>query len=78
MLDPLTALSIASSLVQLVDFSITLVKDAREISLGGRSIDVNELKIVTTDLIGLNAALKRRTGPGVCVEQSLAIEEQVC
>jgi hypothetical protein len=78
MLDPLTALSLASSLVQLVDFSITLVKDAREISLGGRSVDVNELEIVTADLIGLNAALKRRTGPGVGVEQSLAIEEQVC
>lgn len=78
MLDPLTALSLASSLVQLVDFSITLVKDVREISLGGRSVDVNELEIVTADLIGLNAALKRRTGPGVGVAQSLAIEEQVC
>jgi hypothetical protein len=78
MLDPLTALSVASSLVQLVDFSITLVKDAREISLGGRSVDVNELEIVTADLIDLNAALKRRTGPGVGVGQSLAIEEQVC
>lgn len=57
MLDPLTTLSLASSIVQLVDFSIELVTDGVELYNKGSLSNYNELEQATLDLTQLTKAL---------------------
>jgi hypothetical protein len=61
MLDPLTALSVAGTIVQFVDFSGKLLAKSREIykSASGASIDNNQLEAIAKDLEGLNARLRK-------------------
>jgi len=61
MLDPLTALSVAGTIVQFVDFSSKLLAKSREIyeSASGASIDNNQLEAIAKDLEGLNARLRK-------------------
>lgn len=57
MMDPLTALSLASSIVQFVDFGIKLVGKANEIREAGSTIDNVILQSVTKDLVQINSSL---------------------
>jgi hypothetical protein len=57
MLDPLTALSLASSIVQIVDFSIELVTDGVELYNKGSLSNYNELEQATLHLTELTKAL---------------------
>jgi hypothetical protein len=52
-MDPLTALSVATSVIQIVDFGSKLVSRA-----GGNSVSNSTLKATTTDLKGLLARLQ--------------------
>jgi hypothetical protein len=56
-LDPLTALSLASSIVQIVDFSIELVTDGVELYNKGSLSNYNELEQATLHLTELTKAL---------------------
>jgi hypothetical protein len=60
MLDALTALSVASSIVQFVDFGAKLLSDTRELykSSDGCLIEHGEVAKVTTDLKELSLGLK--------------------
>jgi hypothetical protein len=62
MLDPLTALSLASSIVQFVDFAGKVVSKCRHIhgSIDGVIPEHHELDIVATDLVRLSTRLKQR------------------
>jgi hypothetical protein len=77
MLDPLSALSVASSVVQLIDFGAHLTRTASEIHEKGSSVELRHLAKVTTDLAGLNAALKLRARCDLGLLESLTKEEQV-
>jgi hypothetical protein len=61
MLDPMTALSVAGTIVQFVDFSSKLLVKSREIyeSASGASMDNSQLEAITKDLEGLNARLRK-------------------
>ena len=61
MLDPLTAIGVASSIVQLVDFSLKVVARSAEIRRAGASIEVGQLKRITSDLKGLTESLQERS-----------------
>ena len=61
MLDPLTAIGVASSIVQLVDFSSKVVARSAEIRRAGASIEVAQLKRITSDLKGLTESLRERS-----------------
>jgi hypothetical protein len=69
MLDPLTALSLASSIVQLVDFCKELVTDGVELYQKGRLSENGELETATMRLIQLTKALvipqPSNVGPGM-------------
>jgi hypothetical protein len=56
MLDPLTALSLASSVIQFVDFGIKLFRSGRELygSSNGSSVGNQDLDTIAKDLKGLN------------------------
>jgi predicted regulator of Ras-like GTPase activity (Roadblock/LC7/MglB family) len=60
MLDPLTALSLASGIVQFVDFSAKLVAKGNELFKSAHGADVgnNELEAIATNLRGLGERLK--------------------
>jgi hypothetical protein len=77
MLDPLSALSVASSVVSFVDFVLDLVKDADAIRNKGSSTRVSHNKIVTSDLISINAALRARIPDRLRSAEFLQKEEQV-
>ena len=47
MLDPLSALGLASNVIQLVDFASRLVKKGTEIHLRGETVDNARLEAVT-------------------------------
>lgn len=57
MLDPFTALSVASSVIQIVDFSSKLVSKGEEIRRNGSLVENDELERVTKDLQELNGSL---------------------
>jgi hypothetical protein len=77
MLDPLTALSVASNVVQLVDFGLGLFRDADEIHSRGSSVEVRNLQVLNSDLIGLNQTLKDKRKAGITSGDALTREEQV-
>ena len=77
LLDPLSALSLAGTVVQFVDFTIKVMTKGREIynSTSG-SLAVNEeLEIVTNDLLRLTERLKESTHPETQIK-TLSMDEQ--
>ena len=66
MLDPLTALSLAGNVVQLVDFSAKVVSESRQIYQVGSVIQNDELEIISNDLLVLLKTVQSRnnSGPG--------------
>ena len=77
LLDPLSALSLAGTVVQFVDFTIKVMAKGREIynSTSG-SLAVNEeLEIVTNDLLRLTERLKESTHPETQI-RTLSMDEQ--
>ena len=53
MLDLLTTIGVASSIVQLIDFSSKVVACSGEIRRAAALIEVAQLKMITSDLRGL-------------------------
>lgn len=59
-MDPLTALSIAASTIQFVDFMSNLIATTNEIRKAESPADVAYLNARAADLISLNAGLRNR------------------
>jgi hypothetical protein len=57
MLDPFSALSLASNVVQFVDFASKLMSESRNIYMAGFSVKTIELETVTKDLRVINGRL---------------------
>jgi len=64
MLDPLTSLSVASSVVQFVDFAIKLLSDGAELYEKGTLANHDELELVTKDLTRLTDDIISTTQSG--------------
>ena len=62
-LDPLTALSLAASIVQVVDFAGRVVAKCRHIHIHGELPEHRELEIVTADLSRISTRLKEEAQP---------------
>jgi hypothetical protein len=60
MLDPFTALSVAASVVQFVDFTTRLLSKSNEIRKNGATVDAAYLEVKTEDLILVSAGLRSR------------------
>ncbi|KAH7370332.1 hypothetical protein BKA65DRAFT_545039 [Rhexocercosporidium sp. MPI-PUGE-AT-0058] len=60
MLDPLTAFSLAGTVVQFIDFSCKIISTTRELShsMNGASEEFNNHEIVTRDLLGMSEKLE--------------------
>ncbi len=56
-IDPLTALGLAASIVQSVEFAHGIITDTKEIRDRGSTKDVDDLKKSTNDLISLSNGL---------------------
>lgn len=63
MLDPFTALSLAASVVQFIDFGVRLLTDSAELYHTGTLLQHEDLEIITSDLVEVNALLKNRQKP---------------
>lgn len=77
MLDPLTALSVASSVVQFIEFTLTLLKDAKGIKQHGSSAAMSKETLLVKDLVNHCATLHARKPPRVSDFDSFKEEEQV-
>jgi hypothetical protein len=77
LLDPLSALSLAGTVVQFVDFASKILKKGREIySSASGSLAMNEeLGIVTNDLLRLTERLKASTHEEKDI-RALSMDEQ--
>jgi hypothetical protein len=60
MLDPFTALSLASSVVQFVDYGTKLLNESAELYHSGTLLRHEDFETITKDLIEVNALLKTR------------------
>jgi hypothetical protein len=78
MLDPLTALSTASAVVQLVDFGMRILADAQELYTEGNLVTLKEVKTMTEDLVHVNHLLVHRPEPHGNQENPLSDAEKVC
>ena len=56
-MEPLTALGLAASVAQFIDFGSKLVGKTREIARAGSSVSVADLSTLTSDLIDINKTL---------------------
>lgn len=77
MLDPLSALNVASAVVCFIDFVLDLVKEADAIHTKGSSTQVSHNRLITSDLRDINAALRTRNPVRLPPAESLRKEEQV-
>jgi len=57
-MDPLTALGLAASIAQFIDFGAELISQSKEIAEAGSSVSVAHLSAVTSDLIDINKNLE--------------------
>ncbi len=60
MLDPFTALSLASSVIQFVDFGVKLLNESAELYHPGSLLKHEDFETITNDLIDVNALLENR------------------
>ena len=60
MIDPLTALGLAASVVQFVDFTARVIKQADEFADNTKTVGVLELQNVTEDLLSLTRGFRLR------------------
>ncbi len=77
MLDPLTALGVASSIAQLIDFSKKTVDLAAEVYHEGSSAKVLRLKVATASLVERCGTIDDRTRTTLSSAASLTREEKV-
>jgi hypothetical protein len=76
-MDPVNAIGLAASIVQLVDFTARLISDAEEIRDSGSTKDVEVLRRTTNDLLTLSTGLSSRSKLVAGVTDHLDKEEQV-
>jgi hypothetical protein len=62
-MDPLTALSLASSIAQVLDFGTKLFKGTREIVARSSQVTVQHLSMLSSDIEGVNKGLVRHFTP---------------
>jgi hypothetical protein len=77
MLDPFTALSLAATIVQFVDFGSKILSDSREIYKAGSISDHGDIKLITTDLAALAGRIQHDIGPASDIESPLNPNVQV-
>lgn len=77
MLDPLSALGLASNVIQLVDFSARLVKKGTEIHLRGETVDNAKLQAVTVNLVQQIKSITASVGRAGLPNTPRSQEEQV-
>jgi hypothetical protein len=77
MLDPLSALGLASNVIQLVDFASRLVKKGTEIHLRGETVDNAKLQDVTINLIRQSKNITASVGRAGLPNTPRTQEEQV-
>ncbi|KAF7927551.1 uncharacterized protein EAE98_005933 [Botrytis deweyae] len=76
MLDPLTSISLASAIVQFIDFGSKLVADGREIYENGTLTYHQELDLITKDLQTLTEEIELRLVPATTIlADELALRE---
>ena len=59
MLDPLSAISLAGTIVQFIDFSAENISKGCEIRQDGSTVDFGELKIIAVDLSKLSENIEQ-------------------
>ncbi len=74
MLDPLTAVSLAGTVVQFVGFSVDLISKSHEAYRSGSTTDGLELEHVVKDLMDLNERLQT---PNLVPADALGKDDQV-
>ena len=66
MLDPLTALGLASNIIQVIDFTARLLAKGSKTVQRKDQVDQARLKAVTVDLISLSKELQASASSSVC------------
>ena len=77
MLDPVTALSVAGTVVQFVDFSARLISKGQVIQRKGSTVQNDELESVTNDLLDITQTLQVSLSRDPSLACSLSKDEQV-
>ena len=76
-MDPLTALGLAASIAQFIDFGSNLVGKTRELAKAGSSVSVDHLSTLTSNLVDINKSLKYQVGLSKAGNGMPTQEEQV-
>lgn len=76
-MEALAAFGVAASVLQVVDFSTTLLSSTKEIVKGGSTVRNLETNTIANDLQALNDGLKRSYGPQDGAAGPLSKDEQV-
>lgn len=76
-MEPLTALSLAASIAQFLEFGSKLIGQTNEVAKAGSTVSIFHFSNVTSDLISINATLERQLNPIKGRTEPLTKEEQV-
>jgi hypothetical protein len=77
MLDPLTALSLAANIAQLVNLAAEVLSSTAEINRHGSAVAVADLNTLTNDLVDSAATLRAHNQKASAFGSSLAKEELI-
>lgn len=77
MLDPWTSLSLATSIVQFIDFTAKLVSDSKDLYESGKTVQHADLETVFKDLKEVSNALQTRPKRATAFCAQLLDHEQV-
>lgn len=76
-MEALAALSLATTICQLVDFSTKIVHEGYQIFKSGTSIEVRHMSLVTDDLKKLLSSMQQQLDNSTCQNAALTPEERV-
>ena len=76
-MEPLTALGLAASIAQFIDFGSNLVSKTRQIAKAGSSVSVDHLSTITSNLLDINKSLKSQMNLATAENASLTKEEKM-
>jgi hypothetical protein len=76
-MDPLSALSLASSVVQLIDFGCKVIRQTKEVDQFGSTVTIGYLSDATSDLTKITSSLQLQLVKNRKLADLLEDEEQV-
>jgi hypothetical protein len=77
-MEAVAGLSLAANILQIMDFTATVLSTGNQIRLSGSTVENSELDLVARDFMALNERIVSCARPNPASQDTLAKDSQVC